>query len=209
MYDVIIPCLNEEATIGPIVSAFRHHPLINHIIVVVDAKTTDTTADAALNYGLGSSTQVLYGPVDGGKGQNIQAGLLRVTTERVILCDGDLSWLGREHIDTLTRGLSPFVIGVPDFPYEEVLDQKPLWVPEAIKAYPWVSGERVCITRIIRDVNLHGYLTEVQINDAHKRWGIEPDFRFLQGVYSPFKMGDKRRAAMEDDRTWGKEHGIL
>jgi glycosyltransferase involved in cell wall biosynthesis len=209
MYDVIIPCLNEEATIGPIVSTFRHHPAIQHIVVVVDDRTTDKTADAALNYGLGTDTAVLYGPMDGGKGENIQRGLRYVTTERVILCDGDLSGFMPEHIDTLTRGLSPFVIGVPDFPYQEVLDQKPLWVPEAIKAYPWVSGERVMLTKILRRIELHGYLAEVQINDVHKALGIEPDFRFLQGLYSPFRMGPERREAMERDRAWGKVHGVL
>lgn len=214
MYDVIIPCRNEEKTIGALVKTFRQHPVINHVIVVVDNMTTDNTADVALSYGLGANTVVLYGPPSGGMGENIYRGLDYVTTPRVILFDGDLSGLTDDHIHTLTRGLSPFVMGVPDIPIADIFDfivkeNRWQWFPNIIKSWPWVTGCKVAITDILRGINMHGYLATVQITDAHKRMGIEPDFRFLQGLYSPWRMTAQRMEEMERDRKWGKEHGIL
>ena len=206
MYDVIIPCRNEEKTIGTLVRTFKYHPLIRQVIVVIDGDTTDGTQNEALK----NAAVIVFG--DKGKGQNIKIGLNYVETERVILCDGDLRGFEREHIDILTRGLSPFVIGVPDFPIQEVLNSPKTtfaWLPEIMHSYPWVSGERVVITNILREVNLHGYLAEVQINDAHAQLGIQPDFRFLAGVCSPFVMSDKRMAEMERDRKWGIENGVF
>lgn len=206
MYDVIIPARNEEKTIGALVRTFKYHSLIRQVIVVIDMDTTDRTQNEALK----NAAIIVYG--DKGKGQNIRLGLHYVETERIILCDGDITGFTSEHIDVLTRGLSPFVIGVPDFPIKEVLDCPKVtntWLPQIMHSYPWVSGERVVITRILREINLHGYLAEVQINNAHKKLGIQPDFRFLAGVCSPFIMDDKRMAEMERDRRWGQENGVF
>jgi len=206
MYDVIIPCRNEEKTIGPIVRTFRFHPLINQIIVVRDDATTDNTADIAM----GKGVIVVYGVT--GKGQNVKRGLDYVQTERVILCDGDLQQFTHSHIDTLTRGLSSFVIGVPDFPLMQVLRSPKMtmeWMPRVFETFPWVSGERVVITKLVREIDLHGYLMEVQINQAYKDIGISPDFRFLSGAHSPFKMDDKRMQEMERDRQWGVDNEVF
>lgn len=205
-YDVIIPARNEDKTIGAIVREFKSHPDIREVFVIVDADTADNTADIAL----GQRAVVVYGVR--GKGQNVKIGLQHVKTDNIILCDSDLRYLDLGHIEILVSTEHEFVIGVPDFPLTEIMISPKMtwqWFPRVFEAYKWVSGIRKVDRRVINRVDLHGYLNEVQINRAYERIGIQPEFRHLRGVYSPFRMTDKRMEEMLRDRKWGEEHGVF
>lgn len=207
MFDVVIPARNEELTIGKIVKTFKTHSEIGQVIVVIDDDTKDETSEVALSNG----AYIMYGTR--GKGQNVTIGLKHITTEYVILCDADISGLTSDHIHALIQNdgrIPDQVIGVPDFPARDVVrskavQDKPEWLEGIIRSWPWVSGERVVKTELIVRIPLHGYLMETQINARIPN----TTFRRLEGVYSAFKMTERRLAEMERDRTWGKENGWL
>lgn len=196
MIDVIIPARNEQDTIENVVTAFYMNQHIGVIVVVVDADTADMTGSRALR----SGAVVVSGPPGGGKGQNIKAALPYITTERVILCDADVRMISPKHVHALLDG-SGLIIGVPDMPKN--LPDGRRW------SWPWVSGERALPTSILRETNLHGYLTEVQINMACEKAGIRARLVPLPGLKSAYRMTDQRLAEMERDRLWGVEHGVF
>jgi glycosyltransferase involved in cell wall biosynthesis len=195
--DVIIPARNEEATIGHVVEAFYRHPSINRIRVVADACTDETAMRASLH---GADT------VDVGvwnsKGEAVSHVLNFVETERVMFCDGDLRNLTPAHIEALVNCESVgMAIGVPDIPSN--MPTRRLW------AWPWVSGERVVPTRLVRPLHLVGYLMETQINSAAHHARLPLRFQKLQGCISPFTMSTQRLADMDRDLALGKKLGIL
>jgi glycosyltransferase involved in cell wall biosynthesis len=209
--DVVIPARNEEGTVLPILYAFRAHPQIRQIVLVVDADTQDNTYDKVRQYihdAEKNNIRVLVGPAGGGKGQNVQAGLLYVRTRRVIFCDADIIGLTNQHIDRLAKSYPHQLqtILVPKFPAN---------VPEHVtNAWPWVSGQRCVTTSFITDLDLHGYLMEVQINRKIESFSNpqhvpRTGFLFTDDLVSPYKMTSRRLEEMERDRRWGIEHGVL
>jgi hypothetical protein len=210
MIDVIIPARNEAETVGPIVAAFMAHPAISSVIVVVDADTTDGTGQVVRDNG----ALAVYGSVGDvrGKGQCIRRGLDYVDSTQTILCDADLVGLTSDHITKLVSGR--FVIGVPDLPLAEILSNPVVqdrteWFQAIIHTWDMVSGERSVPTRVLRELPLRGYLTETQINVACLQKGIRPEYKLLEGLYSPFVMSEKRLRELNRDREWALAHGLF
>jgi hypothetical protein len=205
--DVIIPARNEQFTVGAVVAAFKEHPEIGRVTVSIDADTKDDTLDAAEKAG----ADIVYTPAKG-KGQVIKEAVPFVTTNQVILCDADVDGLTVTHVQQLLgKGL---VIGVPDIPIEEILTSnaviaRPGWFNRILKTWHEVSGQRNVPTDVLIGLELHGYLTEVQINDACERLHLPPRYTRLQGLHSPFLMTKQRLEEMERDRRWGIGKGIL
>lgn len=212
MIDVIIPARNEAGTVGDIVRVFRQHSSIGKVVVVVDADTTDDTDDRAMGNGA-IVVNGMWREVRG-KGQCIKAGLEYVSTDQVILWDADVARMTYDHISTLVYPRKEFVIGVPDYPLAEVLmtpaiQNAPEWFSRTIATWDIVSGERLVSANLLRGLDLHGYLCEVQINHAYSLHSTIPEFRFLRGLYSPFVLSEKRLEEMQRDRLWGISHGII
>jgi glycosyltransferase involved in cell wall biosynthesis len=210
MIDVIIPARNEAETIAEIVSVFVAHPAISSVIVVVDADTTDGTGDRAM----GRGALAVYGSVGDvrGKGQCVRRGLDYVDSSQTILCDADMVGLTSDHVTRLASGR--FVIGVPDLPLTEILanpivQERPEWFQAIISTWDMVSGERSVPTKILRELDLRGYLMETQINVACLRKGLQPEYKLLPGLYSPFVMSEKRLAELNRDREWALAHGLF
>jgi glycosyltransferase involved in cell wall biosynthesis len=191
MFDVVIPCLNEEETIGDIVSAFGVCPPVRSVIVV-DNGSSDNTAVNAFERGATLRTCATKG-----KGQAIMAGMSAVTTSRVILCDGDLRGLRPWHVRLLCR--APFtgvVIGVPDFT---------LNLPWAEPGPVWnlLSGIRCLPSRLVRGIpELHGYCAEVQLNEAAFKAKLKFRFEYLDGVKGTPRPQDERIKAFREDGEW-------
>lgn len=81
---VIIPCLNEETTVGNVVHAFRV-VLPHALIVVVDNRSSDGTAACALAAGA-----VVVGESRGGKGHALVRGFQEAReADYVVIVDGD------------------------------------------------------------------------------------------------------------------------
>ena len=203
----IIPAWNEEDTVGPVVEAFLWCRYVRPIIVSVDGWTEDDTAVIAGAHLKGEHNgTVLRNPrIVHGKGQTLMAALAQVRTPYVFFCDADISGLEPDHISIMisdaTTDETSLTIGVPDIPDNYPEDRE--W------AWPWVSGIRCMPMRVIRPLQLHGYLTEVQINSVFYHSQISIRMERLFGVKSPYQMSERRLEDMEKDAAWGHQHGIL
>jgi len=200
MCDVVLPARNVANTIEDIIDVLHSHPSIGQVIVSIDMDTTDLTMKAA------KTSDVLIATNAGGKGQCVMEGLRRVTSPWVLFMDSDIRGLTYDHIglliaDAVAGNPDRMTIGVPDVPYNYPSTR--LW------AWAWVSGQRCLPMRIIRDLNLHGYLMETQINRAAKNAGIPLNFEWLQGLTSEYIMDERRLREMDRDAQWGRTHGLL
>jgi glycosyltransferase involved in cell wall biosynthesis len=201
--DVVIPARNASRTIGPIVEAFAEHPCIGRIIVVCNPPDIPTAL--ALKWLPHTKHIYVLQEHSEGKGQAVMRGLDYVITPHVIFCDADLTGFTSSHVSAMivdaVKGKDSMVVGVPDIP--ENLPERRLW------SFPWVSGERCVPTRLVRPLQLHGYLMETQINSARIHAAFPVEFVPLYGCKSPFHMTEGRIADMVRDLEWGKARGIL
>lgn len=198
--DVVIPARNVETTISPILDTLRLCSAINNIIVCIDADSTDDTEKKA------HKSRVKLLPSDlgiRGKGQLIRAGLKWVESDHVLFMDSDYIGFTNEHLRVMTTAPHrAILIGVPEFPYQDV-------PPQVISSWPWVSGIRLVPTPLVASLELHGYLMEVQINQEAARIGLGYRFRHLTGLTSPYRMTPLRAQERERDRVWGLANGVL
>ena len=96
---ILVPALNEEATIGEVVERLLALPLSSQIVVVNDG-STDKTADILA--GFGDQITILTNPEPGGKGAAIRKGLDVAKGKAVIIQDADLEY-APEQIPDLVR----------------------------------------------------------------------------------------------------------
>lgn len=200
--DVVIPARNEALTLGPIIEAFHGAVNIGKVIVV-DDQSTDNTWGVASEYGA-----MCTRGMGEGKGQAIHEGLQLVTTEHVVLCDGDIKGFTEAHADIMMVDPGPecMVVGVlefsPNVPWAHKIKDTRIW--EA------VSGQRHLPTALIRDLPLHGYAMEVQINAAVARAGYIVQYRKLNGARGTVKplSYDRRVKEWMRDLEWLREHGV-
>jgi glycosyltransferase involved in cell wall biosynthesis len=81
---IVVPAMNEAATIGDVVSALRAAASW-HEIIVVDDGSSDATADRARAAG----ATVVTHPYNKGNGASVKTGIRRATGEYVLIMDGD------------------------------------------------------------------------------------------------------------------------
>lgn len=105
---VVLPALNEEATVGAIVAALRaelvdKHPLIDELIVI-DSASSDRTAEVAA----GAGARVIHRdeilprvPAVGGKGEVLWRSLLVTSGDLVVFVDADLERFRPEIVTAL------------------------------------------------------------------------------------------------------------
>lgn len=82
---VVIPCLNEEATIGKVVDECKSSMLVNEVIVVDDG-STDGTAAVAKRHG----AKVVRHRKNRGKGAAIVTGAKAASNSTLVFVDGDI-----------------------------------------------------------------------------------------------------------------------
>lgn len=107
--DVILPALNEEATVGDIVASVRASLMVPGAalvddLVVVDTDSTDATAARAAAAGarVVSSRSVLPDvPLERGKGEAMWRGLAATTGDLVVFVDADLRSFTPDYITGL------------------------------------------------------------------------------------------------------------
>ncbi|MBE3110321.1 MAG: glycosyltransferase [Acidobacteria bacterium] len=105
---VVIPCLNEEAAIGPVVAGFRA-ALPDAFIVVVDNRSTDRTADEARAAGA-----IVQHETRKGKGYALQSAIGEIDADVYVFVDGDATYPVEEvHrlIEPITRHEADMVVG--------------------------------------------------------------------------------------------------
>jgi polyisoprenyl-phosphate glycosyltransferase len=199
--DVVIPARNEEKTIGNICNILSSHLLVKTVIVVCDSCKDDTDLEAWKH-----GADIVLSREYNSKGQTVMTGLSHVVTDRVMLMDADLTGLHHMHVTDLIGGknvlaLTGMRIGVPDL--DPGLPYTRDW------AWPWVSGQRVVPTSLVKSLSLHGYLMETQINAAASRAKLPVSFAWLTGLKSSYNMTERRLEEMNRDLQYGKQNGIL
>jgi len=112
--DAVIPALNEETTVGGVVTALRASANIDQV-VVVDNGSSDRTAEVAEAAG----AKVISCPVRG-LGLAVKAGLAQARTELVLrtdadICNWSIRWV-RLLAEASTGGLTRLIF---DSPYDE------------------------------------------------------------------------------------------
>ena len=87
---VVIPCYNEEATVGAVVAAVLASPWVAQVVVVDDG-STDVSRQVLAGI-TDARVEVVLQPHNQGKGAALRTGFTRATAEYVVVQDADLEY---------------------------------------------------------------------------------------------------------------------
>jgi glycosyltransferase involved in cell wall biosynthesis len=111
---IVIPCYNEKNTIEKIVEAVRNAPLESREIIVVDDCSQDGT-QAVLKEKISQMVdQVIYHPVNRGKGAALRSGFAAANGEIILVQDADLEYSPEDYpvlLEPLMSGKADAVFG--------------------------------------------------------------------------------------------------
>ena len=110
---IIIPCYNEVATIGDIITAVQNCPYGNKEIILVDDYSTDGTRQKLIDEIAPQIDKVLYHTVNQGKGAALRTGIKAATGDIVIIQDADLEYDPKE----IPKVIAPILQGKADVVY--------------------------------------------------------------------------------------------
>jgi glucosyl-3-phosphoglycerate synthase len=106
MITVIIPALNEEKTIGHVISLIKKSPLVNEILVI-DDKSLDDTIERARH-----DKVRIYTSTKLGKGASMRDGMLLAKNEIIVYIDADILTYPENILELLT---DPIINDEADF----------------------------------------------------------------------------------------------
>ncbi|PYL12654.1 MAG: glycosyl transferase [Verrucomicrobia bacterium] len=111
---IVIPCYNEKNTIEKIVEAVRNAPLESREIIVVDDCSQDGT-QAVLKEKISQMVdQVIYHPVNRGKGAALRSGFAAASGDIILVQDADLEYSPEDYpvlLEPLMSGKADAVFG--------------------------------------------------------------------------------------------------
>jgi glycosyltransferase involved in cell wall biosynthesis len=111
---IVIPCYNEKNTIEQIVEAVRNAPLESREIIVVDDCSQDGT-QAVLKEKISQMVdQVIYHPVNRGKGAALRSGFAAANGDIILVQDADLEYSPEDYpvlLEPLMSGKADAVFG--------------------------------------------------------------------------------------------------
>lgn len=157
---VVLPALNEEATVGAIVSAIRHElvlqvPLVDEV-VVVDSGSTDRTAEEAAAAGatVVHRDEILPRlPAVPGKGEVLWRSLLVTRGDIVCFVDADL----REFSSDFVSGIVGPLLTEPGVHLVKAMYDRPLTVPGGPASGTVAAGQGGRVTELMARplLNMH------------------------------------------------------
>jgi glycosyltransferase involved in cell wall biosynthesis len=111
---VVIPCYNEKNTIEKIVEAVRNAPLENKEIILIDDASQDGTQNLLKGKLSASVDQIIYHPINRGKGAALRTGFAAATGDIILVQDADLEYSPQEYpllLEPIISGKADAVIG--------------------------------------------------------------------------------------------------
>src|SRR6266849_3796702 len=111
---IVIPCYNEKNTIEKIVEAVRSAPVENKEIIVIDDGSNDGTQTLLREKLSGAVDQVIYHPVNRGKGAALRSGLAASNGDIILVQDADLEYSPEDYpvlLEPLMSGKADAVFG--------------------------------------------------------------------------------------------------
>jgi glycosyltransferase involved in cell wall biosynthesis len=107
---IVIPCYNERHTIRSIVEAVRAAPVRDKEIVIVDDCSVDGTREILRDEIASLVDQIIYHPLNQGKGAALRTGFAAATGDIVLVQDADLEYDPQEY----PKLIKPIVDGKAD-----------------------------------------------------------------------------------------------
>jgi len=111
---IVIPCYNEKNTIERIIEAVRGAPLNSKEIIVVDDCSTDGTQTVLRQRVSQMVDQIIYHPVNRGKGAALRSGFAAATGDVILVQDADLEYSPEDYsalLEPLMSGEADAVFG--------------------------------------------------------------------------------------------------
>lgn len=160
----LIPAYNEEETISVIINILKQIDKIDEIIVIDDG-SEDATAAIAKS----SGAEVVQLTPNRGKGAAIKAGFNYLSTDIILMLDGDLIGLTPDHINKL---LQPLLLDEADMVVGIFSEGRGI-TDLAQKLAPNLSGQRAVKFDIIKNINNlgDGFGVEISLNRYVKNKG--------------------------------------
>ena len=111
---IVIPCYNERNTIEKIVETVRNAPLENKEIVIVDDGSQDGTQSVLKERISQIVDQIIYHPVNRGKGAALRSGFAAASGDIILVQDADLEYDPADYpvlLEPLMSGKADAVFG--------------------------------------------------------------------------------------------------
>jgi glycosyltransferase involved in cell wall biosynthesis len=111
---IVIPCYNEKNTIEKIVEAARSAPVEDKEIIVVDDGSNDGTQTLLRDKLSGAVDQIIYHPVNRGKGAALRTGFKAASGDIILVQDADLEYSPQEYpvlLEPIISGKADAVFG--------------------------------------------------------------------------------------------------
>lgn len=214
---IIVPAFNEAERIADVLRAIKGASHIHEIIVVNDASTDNTSAEARKIEGV----HVIDLVKNVGKGGAMVAGVASTTAQIVAFVDADLAGLRAEHVDQITwpmlRDECDMCVGI--FRGGKIRSNA------AMAVTPWLSGQRAIRRELFEAIPYLGelrYGVEVAISHYVRKKksrvkrvylrGVsnctkEEKFGIVKGVQARTKMYREIREAMVRSRKKNRSQG--
>jgi glycosyltransferase involved in cell wall biosynthesis len=111
---IVIPCYNEKDTIEKIVEAVRNAPVESKEVIVVDDCSQDGTQTLLKDKLSKTIDQIIYHPMNRGKGAALRSGFAAATGDIILVQDADLEYSPQDYpalLEPLMSGKADAVVG--------------------------------------------------------------------------------------------------